>query len=285
MTTPFPFTSGQVLTAAQMNAITELVINDKTASHTLTAADAGDIVVMNSASATTITVNTSIFTTGQVVHIVNKGTASTVVTAGAGVTVSTSGSLTVPANGAGRLLALSASAFIFESSGSTSGLAVVKSETSFTASSSVTADSVFTSTYADYEIIFRHTSSTDSNLQVRFRTGGASNSTSNYNQNDFRAFTSAVSGNSTGITSILVNYGSGGGSNLAAVKMTVINPQVAAQTIILPYGKSASGGATAFYTTLFSGNFTAATQFDGIEFFPTSGTITGSYMIYGYSKS
>jgi hypothetical protein len=30
MTTPFPFTSGQVLTAAQMNDITVLPINDQT---------------------------------------------------------------------------------------------------------------------------------------------------------------------------------------------------------------------------------------------------------------
>ena len=29
MATPFPFTTGQVLTAAQMNSITELIINDK----------------------------------------------------------------------------------------------------------------------------------------------------------------------------------------------------------------------------------------------------------------
>jgi hypothetical protein len=115
MTVPFPFTSGQVLTAAQMNAITELIINDKTASYTLVAGDAGEYVVMNSASATTITVPNSVFTASQVVYIVNKGTANTVVTAGAGTTISTAGSLTVPANGTGRLLALSASAFIFES--------------------------------------------------------------------------------------------------------------------------------------------------------------------------
>jgi hypothetical protein len=30
MTTPFPFVSGAVLTAAQLNSITELIINDKT---------------------------------------------------------------------------------------------------------------------------------------------------------------------------------------------------------------------------------------------------------------
>jgi hypothetical protein len=184
-----------------------------------------------------------------------------------------------------RVAAFTASGWMYQTATGAPGLVLVKSETTFTPTNSVTADGVFTSTYADYEIIFRYTSSVDSNLHLRLRTGGASNGTSNYNQNEFRAFTTVPSNNATGLTSMYVNYGSGGGSNLAAVKMTVINPQVAAQTIILPYGKSMSGGATAFYTVLSSGNFTAATQFDGIEFFPTSGTITGSYMIYGYSKS
>jgi hypothetical protein len=114
VTTPFPFVAGAVLEAAQLNAITELPINDKTASYTLAAGDAGEYVIMNSATATTITVNNSIFSAGQIVYIVNKGSANTVLTAGTGVTISTSASLTVSANGSGRLLALSASAFIYE---------------------------------------------------------------------------------------------------------------------------------------------------------------------------
>jgi hypothetical protein len=165
----------------------------------------------------------------------------------------------------------------------TSGLVVVKAETTFSASSSVTFDSVFTSTYADYEIIFRYTSSADSNLQMRFRASGSSNSTTNYNVNEFRASTSVSTNNSTGQTSFFVQYA--GQTNLSGFRMTVINPEVAAQSIVLPYGKSNSGGSTTFFTTLTSGSFTATTQFDGVEFYPTSGTITGSYMVYGYAKS
>ena len=113
MTTPFPFTAGQTLTAAQMNAITELVINDKTASYTLVAGDAGEYVVMNSASATTITVPNSVFTASQIVKIVNKGAGTCTVTAGTGVTVNVSGSLALSQYGGGTLLALSASTFVF----------------------------------------------------------------------------------------------------------------------------------------------------------------------------
>jgi hypothetical protein len=62
MTTPFPFVSGQVLTAEQLNDIQNLPISDKTASYTLVVGDVTKRTIMNSASATTITVDDSIFT-------------------------------------------------------------------------------------------------------------------------------------------------------------------------------------------------------------------------------
>jgi hypothetical protein len=62
MTTPFPFVAGQVLTAAQLNDIQNLPISDKTASYTLLVGDVTKRTIMNSASATTITVDDSIFT-------------------------------------------------------------------------------------------------------------------------------------------------------------------------------------------------------------------------------
>jgi len=82
MATPFPFVASQVLTAAQLNAITELPINAKTASHTLVAGDAGARVQMTNAGATTITVNASIFSAGQSVYIYNMGAGTCTITAG-----------------------------------------------------------------------------------------------------------------------------------------------------------------------------------------------------------
>lgn len=117
MTTPFPFVAGQVLTAAQLNDITNLPINDQTASYVLVVGDAGKRVIMNNASATTITVNNNVFTTGDTIFIANKGAGTTTVTAGAGVTVNTAGSLAVAQHGGGTLVALSASTFTFFSGG------------------------------------------------------------------------------------------------------------------------------------------------------------------------
>jgi hypothetical protein len=47
MTTPFPFVSGAVLTAAQLNDIQNLPISDKTASYTLVVGDVTKRTIMN----------------------------------------------------------------------------------------------------------------------------------------------------------------------------------------------------------------------------------------------
>ena len=87
MTTPFPFVAGAVLQAAQLNAITTLPINDQTASYTAVVGDVGKRIVMNVASANTVTLNNSIFAVGDTVEVLNKGAGATTITAGAGVTL------------------------------------------------------------------------------------------------------------------------------------------------------------------------------------------------------
>lgn len=91
------FTTGQVLTAAQMTSLQQTAMNGgaasaKTASYTLVAADAGGAISMTSASATTITVNTALFAAGDTVDIINLGTGICTITSGTA-TVNTSASL------------------------------------------------------------------------------------------------------------------------------------------------------------------------------------------------
>ena len=125
MTTPFPFVSGAVLTAAQLNDIQNLPISDKTASYTLVVGDVTKRTIMNSASATTITVDDAIFTVGDVIQVANGGAGGTcTITAGAGVTINTSGSLGLAQYGGGYLLALSASTFTFFNLGAAGTIAI-----------------------------------------------------------------------------------------------------------------------------------------------------------------
>ena len=113
MATPFPFGSGNVLTAAQMNAITSLPINDQTASYVALVGDVGKRIVMNVGSANTVTINNSVFAASDTIFIANKGSGATTITAGAGVTINTSSSLVLAQHGGGTLVALSASVFTF----------------------------------------------------------------------------------------------------------------------------------------------------------------------------
>jgi len=111
------FTTGQVLTAAQMTSLQQTAMGGgspvtKTASYVLTAADAGTVIQMNSASSTTITVNTALFTAGDSVQIQNIGAGVCTITAGTA-TVTTSGSLALSQWEGGFLYFTSASASIF----------------------------------------------------------------------------------------------------------------------------------------------------------------------------
>lgn len=111
------FTTGQVLTAAQMTSLQETAMGGgaataKTANYTLVAADAGKTVAMDAATATTITVNTGLFAAGDTVFIQNLGAGVTTITAGTA-TVDTSSSLALAQYEGGKLYFVSVSDAIF----------------------------------------------------------------------------------------------------------------------------------------------------------------------------
>jgi hypothetical protein len=152
------FVASQILTAAQMNAVQgndyNQTVSTKTASYTLVAADKGTRVVMNVASANTITVNTSLFSAGDTLVIQNIGAGVSTVTAGTA-TVSSAGPLAIPQNGSGLLYFTSAGVSIFYPSAVTaaaSGLTLISATTIGNAVSSVTVSSAFSATYDNYLI-------------------------------------------------------------------------------------------------------------------------------------
>jgi hypothetical protein len=110
------FTAGQVLTAAQMDALQandyNQTVSTKTDSYVLVAADKGTRLVMNSATAKTFTVNSGLFAAGDTLFIQNINTGTATITAGT-CTVNTTGSLALAQWGGGTLYFTSASAAIF----------------------------------------------------------------------------------------------------------------------------------------------------------------------------
>jgi hypothetical protein len=103
------FTSGNVLTAAQMTSLQQTAMlggaaSAKVASYVLVAADAGTTVSMNNASGTTITVNTGLFAAGDIVTILNVGAGTCTITAGtATVSKPTNATLALVTNAGGVL--------------------------------------------------------------------------------------------------------------------------------------------------------------------------------------
>jgi hypothetical protein len=110
------FSVGQVLTAAQVNALQandyNQTVSNKIASYILVAADKGTRITMSSTSATTITVNTDLFSAGDTLFIQNLNTGVSTITAGTA-TVTTSASLALAQWEGGTLYFTSPSAAIF----------------------------------------------------------------------------------------------------------------------------------------------------------------------------
>jgi len=111
------FTTGQVLTSSEMTSLQQTAMGGgattaNTASYVLVAADAGTVVQMNAAGATTITVNTALFAAGDTVQIQNVGAGVCTVTAGTA-TVSTSATLALKQYDAGTLYFNTTSAAFF----------------------------------------------------------------------------------------------------------------------------------------------------------------------------
>ena len=114
------FTTGQVLTATQMNSLQSndfnQTVSTKTDSYVLVVGDRGTRVVMDSATSKTITVNTGIFDAGDTVFIHNIGAGVVTVTAGTA-TVNTAQSLALNQWEGGTLYFTSASSAIFWGAG------------------------------------------------------------------------------------------------------------------------------------------------------------------------
>ena len=120
------YTVGQVLTAAQMGTLQtndyNQTVSAKTASYVLVAADAGTRITMSNAGATTITVNTSLFSAGDTLELTNIGAGVCTVTAGTA-TVSTSATLALAQYDSGTLYFTSAGVAIFFASDAADGMA------------------------------------------------------------------------------------------------------------------------------------------------------------------
>jgi len=286
------FTTGQVLTAAQMTSLQQTAMGGgsataKTANYVLVAADAGTTIIMNAAGATTITVNTSLFSSGDTVFIQNIGAGTCTVTAGTA-TVSTAGSLALTQYEGGTLYFTATGAAIFndyvQASGSASALTKLYAQP-FTTSSQIDVDDVFSATYENYLLMINVSASSSSDyVKVRMRVGGSTNSDSTYfwswmsNASSYPAYDSQGGSAANGFQTFYRDTG----QNAYMGIMQMNNPYLSLRTST-NWQWSAMSGSSYNISQQGGGVFNANTSFTGFSIVPGSGTLTGKVAVYGYS--
>lgn len=154
---------------------------------------------------------------------------------------------------------------------------------SFTSQTSISINDVFTSDYSVYQVVvdFGSTSLLGAALQMRFRTAGTDNSTSNYfGNNVYGLYTGGsplTQGSVNGGTILTVGY-TGSANESAFIALWISRPQLATQTYWSSFNPAA--GSTQFG----GGRFGATTQFDGFTL-SSAASMTGAIRVYGYKNS
>lgn len=158
---------------------------------------------------------------------------------------------------------------------------VLLNSTSVSAQSSVSIDSVFSSTYDNYLVIPRIVGSGSAGLLMRLRSGGADDSSANYSYQHLTGQGTTVSAaNSSAQTSWLA--GSAYSINTPAQEILIVAPNFAGRTSYKTTFTQ-DGGSGLFLRT-YAGDLATGTQYTGLTIYPQSGTITGAIRVYGYTN-
>jgi len=165
---------------------------------------------------------------------------------------------------------------------STSGLVCVKAQTAVSAAASATADSIFTSTYTNYLLLVNFTTSADQ-LCIRLRASGVSTATGYNTQQLIVDDTTITGARVTSQVNIRIQQSVGAESSSL---IHIFNPQLAIPTrLTMHTSLNNSNYTTGLNLNMRASNQSGSTAFDGIELLALTGTWTGNYAIYGYSKT
>jgi len=158
----------------------------------------------------------------------------------------------------------------------------------FSTATSVTRDSVFSSTYNNYKIFINITdgSATTAQCAVRLRASSTS-TTTNYggHRNYVATGGTAIHGNSTGTTYLYLADTDSGSTDVTCSEITLFAPNLAAPTKYLSQGQGFY--SSSFYSQQVYGFQSDNTQFDGIEiytFSPGGATVSGNVQIFGLKQ-
>lgn len=161
----------------------------------------------------------------------------------------------------------------------TGGMTVVKAETSVSATGTINADNVFSSSYTNYLVTVRGTTASGTDVYWALRTGGVTAAT-NYNLQTMEANNTSISG--TRLTSQTRAVCGSFGPTMSFVQLTLSGPNLAEATTGVSHGNY--GSSSGIQSRVHSQIHTTATSYDGIAI-TFDANFTGTYTIYGLAKS
>jgi hypothetical protein len=175
----------------------------------------------------------------------------------------------------------------WQSVGTTPGLAFITGAAFTTATSFSLPNSTFTATYKNYKIIVNLTALTaDATFTMRLRASGTDNTSSNYNTGYRGVGSDGGSDVQSSLNSSNWVLGESDTSVFYNLSMDLFNPQVAANTTHVGQYTFVNTTATAHIMRSGGAQFTGATQFDSLSFISSvASSMTGVYLVYGYSES
>jgi hypothetical protein len=144
------------------------------------------------------------------------------------------------------------------------------------ATSSVSFNNVFSSSYQNY-VIYSNVSGTDAaTLNLRLRVGGANATTGYVNQSLAGDGSTPTSGRDSVSQNFAIGVTRSSGVSFGRAELS--NPFAASPTSYLSHSQDPLSGGR---VVLNSGSNSNSTSYDGFTVYPDSGTITGTIRVYG----
>ena len=162
----------------------------------------------------------------------------------------------------------------------------------FSASTAVNIDSIFTSAYANYRIVFSayHTAIAGTmNVNIQMRTAGTTYSGATYDYGAHSTFadgTASLTGANTGssLVGAVQSNGTNAGTNHGYTSIDVYAPNLATWTSTFNNRMAFNQPPNQFYGGYYVGQVRQTTQYDGISF-TSANAMTGAIRVYGYRNS
>lgn len=159
------------------------------------------------------------------------------------------------------------------------GLDLIATQT-FTTQSAINFNNCFSSKYENYKIVGNYSSTTTPSFQYRFRTGGTDNSTANYQIQRHQSSGATVNNIQSSSQTALAGWSLA--ANFPVYSLFEISKPFASDYTLLWYSFARMNSATLVDVEQGTSAFSLTTSFDGISFYVSTGTFSGTFRVYGY---